>query len=99
MDSKHKHYDLIVAWANGAQIESYDEGHWYDCKTPAWEEHVIYRVKVVPVTKWQWILRDKSLNIEFATSGFYESANDVLKDYPTSHEVVQKAEWSKIIIK
>lgn len=98
MDSKHKHYDLIVAWANGAQIESWDEGHWYDCKTPAWEEHVTYRVKVVPVTKWQWIMREKNPDKEFLTEYFYSSEDEAKKDFSYA-EVMHKAEWTRIVIK
>lgn len=45
---KHKHYDLILAWADGAKIQYRCKGFedWRDCAgRPAWDEHVEYRIK------------------------------------------------------
>lgn len=45
---KHKHYDLILAWADGANIQYRCSGFddWRDCACrPAWDEHVEYRIK------------------------------------------------------
>ena len=46
----HKHRDLIIAWANGAQIQFKDtNGNWSDLKmSPLWEEGCQYRIKQVP---------------------------------------------------
>lgn len=48
---RHKHADVIIAWANGAEIQSYGptDGLWFPCSNPKWEEHVKYRVN--PKTK------------------------------------------------
>ena len=46
---RHKHADLIIAWANGAQIQwesSY--GNWYDVNDPNWSENTEYRIKPEP---------------------------------------------------
>lgn len=44
---KHQHYNEIVAWAEGSEIEySVDNGkNWYPIKTPTWELVTKYRVK------------------------------------------------------
>ena len=45
---KHKHYDVIVAWANGEEIQwSKDGKSWYrhDGGQPSWIEGIYYRVK------------------------------------------------------
>jgi hypothetical protein len=43
---KHKHYDMIVAWANGAQIEVEEpDGSWVHIPIPSWYEHNRYRVR------------------------------------------------------
>lgn len=46
---KRKHYDLIIAWANGAEIEySYGSGdskYWKYIENPTWDSHVSYRIK------------------------------------------------------
>ena len=45
---KHKHYDLIMAWANGAEIEYQTPfGDWFNAK-PEWDEKLEYRVKPKP---------------------------------------------------
>ena len=47
---RHKHADLIIAWANGAKIQTYrllpDE--WIDTFAPAWVEDSRYRIKPEP---------------------------------------------------
>jgi hypothetical protein len=42
----HKHKDLIIAWANGADIEfdGTDDG-WYNVKYPSWDDTLEYRIK------------------------------------------------------
>lgn len=55
---KHKHADIIKAWADGAEIEFRHEGdNWQTAYDPAWVAHCEYRVKpaapakVYPTTK------------------------------------------------
>lgn len=47
---KHKHYDIIVAWANGAKIEvkNPSNGSWWDATPPAWDLDYEYRIKPEP---------------------------------------------------
>ena len=44
---KHKHANLIIEWANGAQVEFFDELDevWCPATTPTWSENTKYRVK------------------------------------------------------
>lgn len=43
---KHKHSDLIHAWADGAQIQLYTSAEfWEDTKTPQWHQDMEYRIK------------------------------------------------------
>ena len=52
--NKHKHYDCIIAWAEGKKIEyKWDyKSRWYDTDRPIWNEDVHYRIKPEPVTLW-----------------------------------------------
>jgi len=45
--SKHKHCDLIKAWADGAAIEYYDVTNdtWDDISVPSWHTETLYRLK------------------------------------------------------
>lgn len=53
MKKPHKHAECIKAWADGAQIEFYDqrfsEHRWKLCgDSPVWDEMVQYRIKPEP---------------------------------------------------
>ena len=47
---KHKHYDCIVAWAEGKPIELYNihTEEWYLCNDPSWVTTFQYRIKPEP---------------------------------------------------
>jgi hypothetical protein len=46
---KHKHAELIKAWADGAKIEFYNVfQEWVDADNPEWKEGCIYRIKPEP---------------------------------------------------
>ena len=43
---KHKHYDAIIGYANGMEIECEDAyGNWEYIKNPSWENNIEYRIK------------------------------------------------------
>lgn len=51
MNTKHKHYDAIVGWANGEAIQYFDvyETQWFDVTgDPAWHSNCQYRIKPKP---------------------------------------------------
>lgn len=46
---KHKHAELIKAWADGAKIQMLDMGYWHDVKNLiTWEVDRLYRIKPMP---------------------------------------------------
>ena len=44
----HKHHDLIVAWAKGADIQWYDGSTWITTPHPGWATQHSYRIKPEP---------------------------------------------------
>ena len=45
----HKHKDLIIAWANGAEIQLKNiKGNWVETSFPSWETFCEYRIKPEP---------------------------------------------------
>ena len=54
MTQRHPHADLIIAWANGAEIQVYNEieDKWSDAGTPLWRPLNTYRVKPTNVVRW-----------------------------------------------
>lgn len=45
--NRHKHADVIIAWANGEAIEykNLPDGRWYEIKYPHWDDETEYRIK------------------------------------------------------
>ena len=84
---KHKHADLIHAWADGAEIQffSRDKKDWVYTPEPTWQIDNEYRIKPEekkPVVRWLW--SDCLGNL---TSKMYEVA-------PTPTYPI-KLEWSR----
>jgi hypothetical protein len=56
---KHKHSELIKAWADGAEIEVKHPSNssWWDAKPPEWDLDYEYRIKPEekkPVVRYLW---------------------------------------------
>lgn len=57
---KRKHYDCIVAWAEGRVIQFKNEvGEWIDLVSYAsWDKNIEYRIKKEPVIEVVYFRRD-----------------------------------------
>lgn len=59
----HPHADLIKAWADGAEIQYFDEKRnvWDDCllNAPTWGKDIKYRIKPEESDPWKPKLKDK----------------------------------------
>ena len=57
MGTPHKHRDVIIAWANGEDIEYWSDTaeKWYEDNDPAWRDHMGYRIKPKRVKKEGWV--------------------------------------------
>lgn len=71
---KHKHCDLIKAWADGAKIEYFCPylRRWEEVLNPAWEPSTQYRIKKESVKKWLFaVCGQKDGSHWFVTSEHY----------------------------
>ena len=68
MTTRHKHADVIIAWANGAEIEHRNAATslWAKARTPGWYEDYEYRVKP-PTKKYRVALFQNSNNGNYYT--------------------------------
>ncbi len=78
MNKKHKHAELIKAWADGAEIQfkSALKEEWHDSEgNPDWHENLEYRIKPETQTAEQ-------------QSGYsrLEWAEDLIKQLPETHD-------------
>lgn len=71
---RHKHADLIIAWANGAQIQRRDSHYgvftrkhyedWVDVANPQWNPSALYRIK--PSTEAEAIMAEDRIKMGVA---------------------------------
>jgi hypothetical protein len=90
---KHKHAELIKAWANGAEIQSRNDisGCWEDNRLPMWAHDTMYRIKPEqPVVRWLWaFVRQDGWR---TTVNFYTEKE--AKQHINSHHII-KLEYTR----
>ena len=74
---RHKHYDLILEWACGAEIEYFSKGinKWERSPSPAWHDSYEYRIK--PEHKPDVVLYSYVDKIHITNYAFVTSAHDL----------------------
>lgn len=92
---KHKHADLIHAWADGAEIQcSFGDGEWYDIQNvPEWKDTLQYRIKPEekePVVRWFW---SRPADGAALVTDFMYSEAEIEKGLPGGGWT--KLEWSR----
>jgi hypothetical protein len=61
---KHKHAELIIAWANGAQIQAKTHKlEWEDRENPLWDTDSEYRIKPEPKPDWTKLVLIETYNL------------------------------------
>lgn len=79
MNKPHKHRDIIIAYAEGADVQYKFQGAWEDWKTPCFKDDLEYRIKPKIVKKEGWV------NIHIASvgpvilSGIFSTEKDAKK--------------------
>ena len=55
--TRHKHYDAIVAWADGVEIQAKStvDGSWINCYSPTFSNDAEYRIKPKTVKREGWV--------------------------------------------
>lgn len=77
MTQRHKHADVIHAWAEGAEIEFKVQatGDWRKTDTPSWQEDYEYRIKP-PARKYRVALFNNGAEGYTSTADNQEDSND-----------------------
>lgn len=83
---KHKHAELIKAWADGAEIEcKFKSGNWRTVEYPDWanplEEYRIKPEEKKPVVRWLWVYRNESRWEQFYRFMTEEEVTKILEYY------------------
>ena len=84
---KHKHYDLILAWANGAEIQYYFYDKWSPVKNPNWDNETEYRIKPEPKPDIVLYSYSTKLNFDFASLTNARSLDHLRKNIETKPNI------------
>jgi hypothetical protein len=93
--TKHKHADLIHAWADGAEIQWFNGQNWlyFDNDNISWDSYCDFRIKPEekkPVVRWLWAFYGGN-SPWCATASFY-TEEELRNLNPPKHI---KLEWSR----
>ena len=90
---RHKHADLIHAWADGAEIEIKLGSEWVAEKVPDWHGEWEYRIKPKEPEWWENIPKHgilvESVNGRHTAIMFYEPM-DVTEWTPLTNEEIER---------
>lgn len=75
MTQRHKHADVIHAWAEGAEVEYRLDGSWTVTSYPHWLEDCEYRVKP-SAKKYRVALFGDGTKVYTSTADNQESSNE-----------------------
>ena len=90
MGTPHKHRDVIIAWANGEEIEIKNQGEWVTWErpdAPAFNELHEWRIKPKRVKKEGWV------NIYKATEHWHVGMACTSNVYPTKEEALAERRY------
>lgn len=98
---RHKHADLIHAWAEGAEIEYLAlDGRWLNYPCPDWTLPLSFRIKPKLVKKWKWVAKSPwQCPVEYIiTSEYYSSEEEFSKKGSggTGWTAIQKIDSTEI---
>jgi hypothetical protein len=92
---KHKHVEVIHAWADGAQVQvKWDGVDWQDSKDPAWFTEWEYRIKPAEkVVRWLWL--SKQYDGMWHTGTTYMTENQAHDYFGVYRQKYKKLDWSR----
>jgi hypothetical protein len=88
---KHKHCDVIKAWADGVEIEywNFNENKWISAFNPLWSETARYRIKPKTIKYRVALFTDNSLAVSSEVDAKYWEENRWFKRWVTDWQEVE----------
>jgi hypothetical protein len=95
---RHKHADLIHAWAEGAEIEVKTPSGWKDVPDPSWIPTIKYRINPRTVRREGWVNIFRSpIGISIVAAPIFELKEDAEDSKPTGWITTTRIEWEEEI--
>lgn len=76
---RHKHADVIIAYAEGADVQYKFQGAWEDWKNPCFKDDLEYRIKPNIIEKEGWINIQNTTKGPIVLSGIFSTEEDAKK--------------------
>ena len=98
--TRHKHADVIHAWADGAEIQKFCGDGWYnDSDTPEWFEDCEYRIKprIVKCEGWVNIYKAQTPSGQLVTGMQVYASYKEAKEQASMAVATVKIEWEETI--
>jgi hypothetical protein len=95
---RHKHADLIHAWAEGAKVlkKTRDAG-WIPDHNPTWREDGEYCLAPKPkVKKWKWVIKHLRNSNLAVSSDYYATEEDANRNLPMGEIAIQRIDSTEI---
>lgn len=93
--TRHKHADLIHAWAEGAEIQIRVLGRWCNAQRPLWNIDDEYRIKQRTVKKVGWVaMYTQADGFSYIQRNICDSEHDVKQICPNAKAII-KIEWEE----
>ncbi len=104
----HKHQEIIIAYANGAQVQVRDQGAqiWVDAKNPVFRDDHQYRVKPAEPERADYpksqLSRQEIIDIVRQTPGDYRNAYEAICNAALRHacdngQIVTREEFDRAV--
>ena len=98
MSKRHKHADVIHAWANGDQVQQREsDGSWSSIKHPGFYTDSEYRIKPKTVRKVGWVnIGSFDQTGRYLGATIFDSKESALLNKPLTWVATVKIEWEEV---
>lgn len=94
MNTKHRWYDVIVAWAGGEQIQC----QWSDAAVPHWRDYEYSEVPAFNDNKYMWRVKPKTITKRYrmalVSTPKFNSVKNVISVDITNTSIDDPAEYN-----
>lgn len=96
---RHKHADVIHAWAEGEEIEqrNLDSDRWFPVKAehPIWYAHTEYRIKPKIVKREGWVNVYPSMSYAAYVGYVFDTQKEADRNKDDGRQATVRIEWEE----
>ena len=93
--TRHKHADVIHAWAEGEEIQSLTGNQWVDCPYPRFNNEHQYRIKPKTVKREGWVNVYPSMSYAAYIGYVFETQEAADRNKDDGRQATVRIEWEE----